>query len=301
MTQPQPPPSSQMSGLKKGPWTPEEDQKLSSYIRQHGDGNWRALPEKAGLQRCGKSCRLRWSAIAAHLPKRTDNEIKNYWNTRLKRRLSELGIDPATHKPKADALGSSTSNLRHMAQWERARLEAEAKLVRESRRQLGSSCSAAPPPPVKNRNAGVAHVTKPPCLDVLKAWQRVVTGLFIFNTTDNSLQSPTSTSSFVENTLPVPCVGFNNNDGFVGNSNVSQCVDSTLMGSNGMLGCSSENAWWAENAMEWEGYPAETLMVCNAVNHNQQGPAVEATGFEEDNNYWNSILDLANVSPSANY
>ncbi|KAK8488660.1 hypothetical protein V6N13_042379 [Hibiscus sabdariffa] len=338
MTQPQP--SSQMSGLKKGPWTPEEDQKLLSYIRQHGDGNWRALPEKAGLQRCGKSCRLRWSnylrpdikrgkfslqeeqtiiqlhallgnrwsAIAAHLPKRTDNEIKNYWNTRLKRRLSELGIDPATHKPKADALGSSTStgNLRHMAQWERARLEAEAKLVRESRRQLGSSSSSAPPPPppVKNRNAGVAHVTKPPCLDVLKAWQRVVTGLFTFNTADNSLQSPTSTSSFVENTSPVPCVGFNN-DGFVGNSN-------SKMGSNGMLGCSSENAWWAEKAMEWEGYSAETLMVCNAANHNQQGPAAEATknfnvgtcyatGFEEDDNYWNSILDLANVSPSGNY
>ncbi|KAL4352959.1 hypothetical protein GQ457_06G003420 [Hibiscus cannabinus] len=169
-----------------------------------------------------------------------------------------------------------------MAQWERARLEAEAKLVRESRRQFGSSSSSVPPPPpVRNRNAGVAHVTKPPCLDVLKAWQRVVTGLFTFNTTDNSLQSP------------IPCVGFNNNDGFVGNSNVSQ-------GSNGMLGCSSENAWWVENAMEWEGYPAETLMVCNAVNHNQHGPTMEATGFEEDNNYWNNILDLANVSPSGN-
>jgi hypothetical protein len=36
-------------GLKKGPWTPDEDQKLVSYIRQHGHGSWRALPEKVGM------------------------------------------------------------------------------------------------------------------------------------------------------------------------------------------------------------------------------------------------------------
>ncbi|KAK9227284.1 hypothetical protein WN943_012333 [Citrus x changshan-huyou] len=49
------------SGLKKGPWTPEEDQKLIDYIQKHGYGNWRTLPKNAGLQRCGKSCRLRWT------------------------------------------------------------------------------------------------------------------------------------------------------------------------------------------------------------------------------------------------
>ncbi|GMH14468.1 hypothetical protein Nepgr_016309 [Nepenthes gracilis] len=48
-------------GLKKGPWTPEEDQKLVSYIRKHGHGSWSALPKLAGLNRCGKSCRLRWT------------------------------------------------------------------------------------------------------------------------------------------------------------------------------------------------------------------------------------------------
>ncbi|ONI04940.1 hypothetical protein PRUPE_6G349200 [Prunus persica] len=47
-------------GLKKGPWTPEEDDTLIAYIRQHGHFNWRALPKQAGLSRCGKSCRLRW-------------------------------------------------------------------------------------------------------------------------------------------------------------------------------------------------------------------------------------------------
>ncbi|XP_076940184.1 transcription factor MYB93-like [Bidens hawaiensis] len=122
------------NNLKKGPWTPEEDQKLIDYIQNHGHGSWRALPKLAGLKRCGKSCRLRWtnylrpdikrgkfsneeentilhlhsilgnkwSAIAGHLPGRTDNEIKNYWNTHLKKRLIQMGIDPMTHQPKTD-------------------------------------------------------------------------------------------------------------------------------------------------------------------------------------------------------
>ncbi|KAH7853686.1 hypothetical protein Vadar_005539 [Vaccinium darrowii] len=124
------------SGLKKGPWTPEEDQKLTDYIHSNGHGSWRALPKLAGLNRCGKSCRLRWtnylrpdikrgkfseeeeqiiinlhqvlgnkwSAIATHLPGRTDNEIKNFWNTHLRKKLLQMGIDPVTHRPRTDHL-----------------------------------------------------------------------------------------------------------------------------------------------------------------------------------------------------
>ncbi|KAF1861366.1 hypothetical protein Lal_00025651 [Lupinus albus] len=128
------------NGLKKGPWTPEEDHKLIHYIQKHGYGNWRTLPKNAGLERCGKSCRLRWtnylrpdikrgrftfeeeeaiiqlhsilgnkwSAIASRLPGRTDNEIKNYWNTHIRKRLLRMGIDPVTHSPRLDLLDLSS-------------------------------------------------------------------------------------------------------------------------------------------------------------------------------------------------
>ncbi|KAI3449181.1 hypothetical protein Pfo_005846 [Paulownia fortunei] len=156
-------------GLKKGPWTPEEDEKLVDYINKHGHGSWRSLPKLAGLLRCGKSCRLRWSnylrpdirrgpfspeeeklviqlhgmlgnrwaAIASQLPGRTDNEIKNLWNTHLKKRLLQMGIDPQTHEPSSTSNGPlnrlpSSPSTRHMTQWESARLEAEARLSRES-------------------------------------------------------------------------------------------------------------------------------------------------------------------------
>ncbi|XP_047323306.1 myb-related protein 308-like [Impatiens glandulifera] len=117
-------------GLHRGQWTIYEDTLLTNYIQLHGEGNWRSLPNKAGLLRCGKSCRLRWmnylrpdikrgniapdeediilkmhallgnrwSLIAGRLPGRTDNEIKNYWNTHLSKKLREIGIDPITHK-----------------------------------------------------------------------------------------------------------------------------------------------------------------------------------------------------------
>ncbi|XP_033136574.1 transcription factor RAX3 [Brassica rapa] len=49
------------ANVKKGPWSPEEDAKLKDYIENSGTGgNWIALPQKIGLRRCGKSCRLRW-------------------------------------------------------------------------------------------------------------------------------------------------------------------------------------------------------------------------------------------------
>ncbi|XP_044487443.1 transcription factor MYB35-like [Mangifera indica] len=125
------PPCCDKLNVKKGIWTAEEDAKILAYVSKHGAGNWTSVPKRAGLRRCGKSCRLRWtnylrpdlkhenftpqeeelivrlhaaigsrwSIIAQQLPGRTDNDVKNYWNTKLRKKLSEMGIDPVTHKP----------------------------------------------------------------------------------------------------------------------------------------------------------------------------------------------------------
>ncbi|KAG0478994.1 hypothetical protein HPP92_013713 [Vanilla planifolia] len=47
--------------MKKGPWTAAEDAILLDYVRKYGEGNWNAVQKNSGLQRCGKSCRLRWA------------------------------------------------------------------------------------------------------------------------------------------------------------------------------------------------------------------------------------------------
>ncbi|KAJ8548226.1 hypothetical protein K7X08_030695 [Anisodus acutangulus] len=116
--------------MHRGAWSKQEDQKLVDYITKHGEGCWKNLPKAAGLLRCGKSCRLRWmnylspnlkrgnfsededdliiklhallgnrwSLIAGRLPGRTDNEVKNYWNSHLRRKLIKMGIDPKNHR-----------------------------------------------------------------------------------------------------------------------------------------------------------------------------------------------------------
>ncbi|KAJ6429585.1 hypothetical protein OIU84_021062 [Salix udensis] len=116
----------EMTGdLRRGPWTVEEDFNLINYIATHGEGRWNSLARGAGLKRTGKSCRLRWlnylrpdvrrgnitleeqlmilelhsrwgnrwSKIAQHLPGRTDNEIKNYWRTRVQKHAKQLKCD----------------------------------------------------------------------------------------------------------------------------------------------------------------------------------------------------------------
>uniref|UniRef100_M1CPZ9 MYB transcription factor n=1 Tax=Solanum tuberosum TaxID=4113 RepID=M1CPZ9_SOLTU len=42
------PPCCDKIGIKKGPWTPEEDIILVSYIQEHGPGNWRSVPTNTG-------------------------------------------------------------------------------------------------------------------------------------------------------------------------------------------------------------------------------------------------------------
>ncbi|XP_031391584.1 calmodulin-binding protein 60 C-like isoform X1 [Punica granatum] len=127
--------------LKKGPWSVEEDTKLTNYIKRYGIWNWSHMPKAAGLKRSGKSCRLRWmnylrpnirrgnfsedeqrviiklhqqlgnrwQAIAASLPGRTDNEIKNFWNSHLKKRV--LQTDKVIQNPPSSESGGSCSSI----------------------------------------------------------------------------------------------------------------------------------------------------------------------------------------------
>ncbi|KFK38626.1 hypothetical protein AALP_AA3G138600 [Arabis alpina] len=131
--------------VNRGQWSHEESEILKAFILKHGHGNWRSLPKLAGLRRCGKSCRLRWinylrpglkrgnftkeeedtiiqlhqahgnkwAQIASHFPGRTDNEIKNVWNTDLKKRLvnnnSSPSSDVTNHQASSISASSSSS------------------------------------------------------------------------------------------------------------------------------------------------------------------------------------------------
>eukprot|EP00252_Welwitschia_mirabilis_P009505 TRINITY_DN2214_c0_g2_i4.p1 TRINITY_DN2214_c0_g2~~TRINITY_DN2214_c0_g2_i4.p1 ORF type:complete len:317 (+),score=13.75 TRINITY_DN2214_c0_g2_i4:367-1317(+) len=291
-------------GLKKGPWTPEEDQKLLDYIQQHGHGSWRAVPINAGLLRCGKSCRLRWtnylrpdikrgkfslqeeqtivqlhallgnrwSAIATYLDKRTDNEIKNYWNTHLKKKLIKMGIDPVTHKPRVDCLGGEGPSkectvMSHKAQWESARLEAEARLAREAKlfkaktASSSSSCSFSSPLLFSTINPFKQHREMyfnlaPLALSVIDS-------------------SPASTLS-LENGI-----SDNNNSSFFSSCDpaLSQCraeAEASV--------CSKRDAGAYNLLLELQDYTYEEEL---------------ALGEESSSEYWSSIFDMVNSPDDA--
>uniref|UniRef100_K4C4L1 Uncharacterized protein n=1 Tax=Solanum lycopersicum TaxID=4081 RepID=K4C4L1_SOLLC len=129
-----------MGYVKKGAWSPQEDKKLIDHIAKYRIWNWSQMPKFAGLSRTGKSCRLRWinylrpdikrgtfsleetqtiikmyqslgnrrSAIAKELPGRTDNEIKNFYHTHLKKHVgTKVEVKPKSRK-KAKQIEMST-------------------------------------------------------------------------------------------------------------------------------------------------------------------------------------------------
>ncbi|KAJ4898644.1 Transcription factor MYB57 [Raphanus sativus] len=120
----------------------EEDLILFNYILNHGEGLWNSVAKASGLKRTGKSCRLRWlnylrpdvrrgnitaeeqhliiqlhaklgnrwSKIAKHLPGRTDNEIKNFWRTKIQRHM-KLSSSMENANNIRDCWGNSQSSV----------------------------------------------------------------------------------------------------------------------------------------------------------------------------------------------
>lgn len=202
-----------------------------------------------------------------------------------------MGIDPVTHKPKCDALGpgadgqsKSTANLSHMAQWESARLEAEARLVRESKIRATTN-QLSPPPP----------------LEVLHALHGKI-----------DLESPTSTLSYADN-----------GNSTCTNSNLIQfnprmCYDDSEMKFFGkqqedLLGfqleksggafCGGDVPWFAGPTAGFTGLLLDSSEAqnssdcCGESSNVQVGSCEEDRDGEENRNYWNSILNLVNSSP----
>ncbi|KAF5479177.1 hypothetical protein F2P56_000024 [Juglans regia] len=230
------PPCCDKEGVKKGPWTPEEDILLVSYIQEHGPGNWRAVPTNTGLLRCSKSCRLRWTnylrpgikrgnftdqeekmiihlqallgnrwaAIASYLPQRTDNDIKNYWNTHLKKKLKKLQTGPEEHDTRD---GFSASQPMSRGQWER-RLQTDIHMAKQALRdalsqekqsylsELKSSNGCSNAIPLAQSSSTYASSTEN-IARLLKGWMRNPQNPSQTNSemTQNSLNSMSGTDS----------------------------------------------------------------------------------------------------------
>ncbi|GLT67106.1 hypothetical protein SLA2020_394370 [Shorea laevis] len=133
--------------IRKGPWTEQEDILLVNFVHVFGDRRWDFIAKVSGLTRTGKSCRLRWvnylhpglkrgkmtpqeerlvlelhakwgnrwSRIARKLPGRTDNEIKNYWRTHMRKKAQEGKRSISSSSSKGSSSSSTITTVDSLA------------------------------------------------------------------------------------------------------------------------------------------------------------------------------------------
>ncbi|GJN29901.1 hypothetical protein PR202_gb18164 [Eleusine coracana subsp. coracana] len=82
-----------------------ESEKAACIVPSNGE------EDTVVLRPSGSRLEEGWSSIATKLPGRTDNEIKNYWNTHLRKKLLKMGIDPVTHRPRTDLINILSAGL----------------------------------------------------------------------------------------------------------------------------------------------------------------------------------------------
>ncbi|XP_010532300.1 PREDICTED: transcription factor MYB35 [Tarenaya hassleriana] len=168
---------------RNGSWSDEDDAKTLAPASKHVPRNSVATSKKTGIRRCGKSCRLRWAdncastslkhesftpeeedliirmhaaigsrwpLIAQQLQGKTENDVKMFWKSKLKKKLTEMGIDPVTHRPFSHILadygningetltpnpsarsGSLSRNLRHPLSFSRSEKDSDPNQVGE--------------------------------------------------------------------------------------------------------------------------------------------------------------------------
>ncbi|KAK2408476.1 transcription factor MYB1 [Trifolium repens] len=177
-----------IGGLKKGAWSHEEDELLKACINEYGEGKWHLIPKRTGLNRCRKSCRLRWlnylspnikrerfsedevdmilrlhnllgnrwSLIAGRLPGRTANDVKNYWTAHLAKKVVSEKENPKetmkAHeiiKPKPINLSTHQPWLNLKGKHNVSRSDCDDSETKISN-QVGTDCASTSQPNLEN-------------------------------------------------------------------------------------------------------------------------------------------------------